>query len=353
MLKAVLESEERIMHFQVLGKLMGHLAQEKAWPGYACGLGKEEYEALEAVIQSQIHRNGWFTVKEIRRSLNAWSVELTSENLKAWTSKYPIDSQSPKKIGLIMAGNIPLVGFHDLLSTLLCGHIALVKTSSNDDQLIRSFIKVLIMQDERWNEMIHWQDGPMKGHVAVIATGSNNTSRYFEQYFANVPHIIRKNRTAVAILDGTETEEEMASLAEDIFAYFGLGCRNVTKLYLPMDFDLDRFFKAIFPYNRIAEHNKYANNYDYHKALYLLNEDDLLENGFLLLKEDRSLHSPVACMFFERYADEGTLRKELETVKEQIQCIVSKKDVPFGEAQKPGLTDYADGEDTMNFLCDL
>jgi hypothetical protein len=193
----------------------------------------------------------------------------------------------------------------------------------------------------------------MKGHQAVIATGSNNTSRYFEHYFSGVPHIIRKNRTSVAILEGTETEEQMKGLGEDVFAYYGLGCRNVTKLYVSEDYDLDHFFKAMFDFKEVMTLNKYLNNYDYHRSIYLLNGDDLLENGFLLIKEHESLHSPVACMFYERFSDKEALRKDLKAKADQIQCIVSKEDVPFGQAQYPSLTDYADGEDTMAFLTSL
>jgi hypothetical protein len=350
MIKAVIDLHDKIAHFHVMGKIMSALGASKAWPGYDCGLSKEEYENLEAIIHAQKHRNGWFTETEVRRSLAAWGLELKKEKLEGWVSSYDLPIERPRVVGLIMAGNIPLVGLHDMISVLLAGHSVLAKTSKDDSQLIKVFAQVLITMDERWKEWIHWVDGPMKGQEAIIATGSNNTSRYFEHYFSSVPHIIRKNRTSVAILDGTESEEEMKGLAEDIFAYFGLGCRNVTKLYLSKEFDLDIFFKSIFPYADIVQNNKYANNYDYHRSVYLLNGDDLLENGFLLLKEDSSLHSPVSCMFFERYEDRKSLDRHLEDLKNEIQCIVSKSDTPFGQAQQPRLADYADGEDTMKFL---
>lgn len=351
--KAAIDIKQKIAHFHQLGLIMGSLGLSEVWPGYDCGLSKSEYEALDGLILAQKHKNGWFTEGEVRRSLRAWAHELTKEKLSKWLSAYEVPVSKPKHVGVIMAGNIPLVGFHDMLSTLLAGHVLLAKPSKDDDQLIRAFAHVLVVMDERWKDWIHWFDGPLQGHEAVIATGSNNTSRYFEHYFSSVPHIIRKNRTSVTILDGTESEEDMNALAEDIFSYYGLGCRNVTKIYVAKDYDLDRFFKGIFSQAEVVNHNKYANNYDYHRSVYLLNGDELLENGFLLLKEDTSLHSPVACMFYERYEDKESLKKKLAGMKDEIQCIVSKEDIPFGQAQHPKLADYADGEDTMAFLASL
>lgn len=348
-----MDLEQRIDHFRLLGEVMGAIGEGRDWPGFDIGLNEEEYQDLVQLVKAQVHHNGWFTEGEVRRALKAWSAELKADKLKKWLSAYELKKSDKKSVGIVMAGNIPMVGFHDLLSTLMAGHKALVKTSKDDDQLVRSFFKVLTHFDGTWKDEVEWVEGPMKGHHAVIATGSNNTSRYFEHYFSGVPHIIRKNRTSVAILDGTETEEEMRGLGEDVFAYYGLGCRNVTKLYVNEDYDLDHFFKAMFDFKEVMTLNKYLNNYDYHRSIYLLNGDDLLENGFLLIKEHESLHSPVACMFYERFSDKEALRKDLEAKADQIQCIVSKEDVPFGRAQYPSLADYADGEDTMAFLSSL
>jgi hypothetical protein len=236
---------------------------------------------------------------------------------------------------------------------ILTGHIAFVKLSSDDHLLMPALLKILARFDESIEAQIVYATGLMKDMEAVIATGSNNTSRYFEQYFGHLPHIIRKSRSSIAILTGGESEEELKSLGRDVFAYFGLGCRNVSKVYLPAGFDMDRLFKALYDYNAIINHHKYANNYDYNKAVWLLNNEKLLDNGFLLLKEDASIASPTGSLYYEFYADENVLRKSLESHADEIQCIVSHSDIAFGGSQRPALWDYADGVDSVAFLLAL
>ena len=253
-----------------------------------------------------------------------------------------------------MAGNIPLVGFHDLLCVLITGNKALVKLSSNDQKLIPLLIDFLIDIEPSLKDKVIFTKEKLDHYDAVIATGSNNTARYFEYYFGKKPNIIRKNRNSVAVLSGKESQEELTALGEDIFRYFGLGCRSVSKIYLPKEYNIDTFFKAMFPYNSIINHHKYANNYDYNKAVYLMSEFKILDNGFLILKEEESFGSPIASLFYEYYEDVSTLKEKLKDNKENLQCIVSsgfvEDEISFGNTQKPMLNDYADGIDTIAFL---
>jgi hypothetical protein len=346
--------EYRIRAIDQWGRIFGALGTSSAWPGYESGVTAEEYEELNRMIETHVHHNGWFTENNIRRALFAWSEELTVIRMGQWLERYTLnDTASIKKVGVICAGNLPLVGLHDVLSVILSGHVAFVKLSTDDNLLMPALFKILIRLDESVENQLVFADGLMKDMEAVIATGSNNTSRYFEQYFGHLPHIIRKSRSSVAILNGNETEEELKSLGRDVFAYFGLGCRNVSKVFVPKGYQIDRIFKAFYDYNAIINHHKYANNYDYNKAVWLLNSEQLLDNGFLLLKEDSSLASPTGSLYFEYYEDEFELRKNLEERQAEIQCIVSNADIPFGGSQRPALWDYADGVDTLAFLQSL
>jgi hypothetical protein len=252
-----------------------------------------------------------------------------------------------------MAGNIPMVGFHDLLCVLVSGNKAVVKYSSDDDRLLPGVLSMLFLFAPELSGRVEVKPDRIGDVDAVIATGSNNSARYFEHYFGHLPRIIRKNRNAVAILTGDESEDELKGIGEDIFRYFGLGCRNVSKLYLHKDFDLDRFFGAVYDWHPIGDHSKYANNYDYHKALWLMDGADLVENGFLLLKEDKLLSSPVASLYYERFGDTEQLGYQLKALDQEIQCIVGHGHIPFGKAQQPRIADYADGVDTMKFLTEL
>ncbi|WP_437395543.1 acyl-CoA reductase [Flagellimonas lutimaris] len=313
---------------------------------------------LKQTVEQARHHNGWFTEDNILFSLQQWGDLLTEENLNEWLSNYNFNKEDePKTVGIVMAGNIPLVGFHDFLCVLLSGNKVLAKLSSNDKVLLPYLSKYLIQQEPSLANRIEFIDGKMENFDAVIATGSNNTSRYFEYYFGNKPNIIRKNRNSVAVLTGNEAEKELKALGEDIFRYYGLGCRNVSKIYVPKDYDFDALFKALYDYKDIIHQHKYANNYDYNKAVYLMSEFKILDNGFLVLKEDEALTSPISALFYSYYDDESSLREKLEELDEQIQCIVSSRtlenEVKFGETQKPSLKDYADGIDTMEFLLKL
>jgi len=283
--------------------------------------------------------------------LFAWGEELRSEKLMEWLSRYATtEGGTAKKVGIICAGNLPLVGLHDVLCVLLSGHIAYIKLSADDQLLMPALLKLLVRMDESLAEQLVYAEGRMNDMQAVIATGSNNTSRYFEQYFGHLPHIIRKSRTSVAILSGNESDEELNALGRDIFDYFGLGCRNVSKVYLPEGYDMNRLFNALYPYHEIVNHHKYANNYDYNKAVWLLNAEKLLDNGFILLKEDKSLASPTGSLYYEYYSSIAEIRASIASRADEIQCIVSHADIAFGCSQQPALWDYADGVDTLAFL---
>ena len=315
----------------------------------------ELFSSLEEKIALSQHKNGWFTRENILYSLQNWAQALSEENLKEWTSNYAIsESKSPKTVALILAGNIPLVGFHDFLSVLITGHKALVKLSSNDNILLPFVADILIHFQPEFEHFIQFEKEKLTDFDMVIATGSNNTARYFEHYFKNKPHIIRKNRNSAAILTGDETKEDLQALGEDIFRYFGLGCRSVSKVFVPKNYKFDSFFEAIYNYHPIIELAKYANNYDYNNAVYLMSEYILIDNGFLILKDDKSYSSPIASLFYESYDHINDIIYKLDQDKEQIQCIVASgvltNEIKFGTTQKPSLQDYADNMDTVDFL---
>lgn len=308
---------------------------------------------IDVIKLSQSH-NGWFTQDQVYHSIQSWAIALQEENLNKWLSKYDFSEVEPKTVGLILAGNIPLVGFHDFLSVLISGHNVLVKTSTNDQHLIKFLAKYLIAFSPEIENCITFTDGKLENFDAVIATGSNNTARYFEYYFKDKPNIIRKNRNSVAVLNGKETQEDLVNLGEDIFRYFGLGCRNVSKLFVPKDYNFDAFFKAIYEYKDVIFYEKYSNNYDYNKAVFLMSNFKLLDNEFLTLKEDTSYASPISSVFYERYENIEDIKKKLEKDAGQIQCVVSngviENSIPFGKTQQPELWDYADNVDTLLFL---
>ncbi len=321
---------------------------------------KINLERFKYVIQQASLNNEWFTQENILFSIKSIEENLREKNLVEWLEKYPglSDYKTCKNVAVIMAGNIPLVGFHDLLSILITGHKAIVKLSSKDDVLLKGIVKLLININSEFEDYIRFADERLKDFDAVIATGSNNSAQYFEYYFGKYPSIIRKNRNSVAVLTGEETEKELNLLADDIFQYFGLGCRNVSKIYIPDDLDLDRLFKAVYHYKEVINHNKYANNYTYNRSVYMMNKIHFFENGFLILKEDMGMSSPISVVFYERYKNLDTVKQRLNVDKEQIQCVVSNvKELPrqvnFGEAQKPRLWDYADNVDTVKFLLSL
>ena len=312
------------------------------------------FEKFTDLIHLSQSHNGWYTPKQVFFAIQSWAKALTQENLDQWLSEYNFSEVVPKNVALILAGNIPLVGFHDFLSVLITGHNVLVKTSSNDQHLLPFLANYLIAFEPEFKNKITFVEGKLENFDAVIATGSNNTARYFEYYFKDKPSIIRKNRNSVAVLNGTETTEQLTALGEDIFRYFGLGCRNVSKIFVPKGYSFVPFFEAIFKYQDVVHYEKYANNYDYNKAVFLMSNFKLLDNGFLTIKEDSSYASPISSVFYEFYDDIEQLKLKLQAENEQIQCIVSnnsiENSIEFGQTQRPELWDYADNINTITFL---
>lgn len=349
--------EEHTSNLVALGKFLGQFKIDdiEKHPDFS---GLEDLtEEMNNKIDASIHRNGWFTRENIIFSLQQWSEALQFENLKKWINRYDLSGAGGKNVGIVMAGNIPLVGFHDFICTIICGHKIQIKQSSSDELLLPLIARFLIERNSEYRKRIEFKQGNLENFDAVIATGSDNTARYFEYYFKGKPSIIRKNRNSIAILTGEESRDELEALSQDIFLYYGLGCRNVSKLYIPEGYDFDQFFKAMYSWNPIINENKYANNYDYNKAVYLMSEYKILDNGFLMLKEDESFGSPIATVFYETYENSESLKQVLESNAEKLQCIVKKdpqdNEVAFGKTQHPQLWDYADNVDTVEFLRQL
>jgi Acyl-CoA reductase (LuxC) len=336
-----------------LGKVLGAFALGSSWPGLALGLTAQEHAAFEAAIARAEEHNGWFTQANIRHALGNVSQMLSPSEMGPWLDAYALENAQAKKprgVGIVMAGNVPLVGFHDLLCTLLAGHIAQIKPSTQDLVLLSAVLDLLSVLAPGIEH--HWVlRNDRLGRVdALLATGSNNTARYFDHYFRDVPRLVRKGRVGVAVLDGTETDEELMALGEDVFRYFGLGCRNVAKLYLPKGYDPTRVYPAWLSWGHVADHHKWANNYTYNRALWLMDSAPFLDNNFLVLKEDAGMASPVGALYYEFYANPAEVLAALASHTENIQCVVGHGYTPFGHAQRPGPANYADNMDTLAFL---
>ena len=324
-------------------------------------LQDDSSDVFKTIVDEANHSNGWFTPENIKNALQALSKNLTEKKLNHWLKKYKSSIEQKKSsytVGVIMAGNLPLVGFHDFLSVLLSGNKFLGKLSSQDNKLLPALSKILIEFEPSFSERIIFEESFLKNFDAIIATGSTNSSRYFEYYFSKYPHIIRKSRNSVAVLTGNETPNDLKELGKDIFQYFGLGCRNVSKIFVPEGYDLTQLLDAFKSYKEIEYHYKYYNNYEYNKAVYLINNIKHLDNGFLLLKEQNEIASPVGVVYYEQYNKIEDAIQSIELHKENIQCVVTDKKifkhaVPFGCSQSPELHDYADGIDTMEFLLNI
>ncbi|MGH1383434.1 acyl-CoA reductase [Kordia sp.] len=348
---------ERINAFVNLGGFLSQFSTENPEPNFSINLNDPFFDGMKHQLKLAQENNGWFTQENLRFAIGNWAEALQEEKLVRWTEPYNFDEISQQKIAIIMAGNIPLVGFHDFLSVLISGHEVIVKQSSNDKHLLPYLAKYLEYAEPSFKGKITFTEEKLEDFDAVIATGSNNTARYFEYYFKDKPNIIRKNRNSVAILTGKETEEQLIALSDDIFTYFGLGCRSVSKLFVPKDYNFEAFFKAMYGKSDIMNSAKYANNYDYNKAVYLMSLFDILENGFVMIKEDPQYASPIATVFYEYYENLDALQEKLIADAENIQCIVAdinmENQITFGQTQHPELHEYADGVDTLTFLTNL
>jgi hypothetical protein len=358
-----LNIDQKILAFEKLGRYLAQFAFASFQEDKETMRMNERFaRKTEAVIENASFHNAWFTPEFIRLSFLGISTALRLENLKTWLSLYPEihirSEQGPRKIGIIMAGNIPLVGFHDFFCVIMSGNHCSIKLSSKDDLLFPHIADILTSLNKEFESIIHFQEGILKNPGAIIATGSNNSSRYFEYYFGKYPNLIRKNRNSVAILGRETSKDEMTRLADDIFSYFGMGCRNISKVFLPEGFDIPSLLKNLEHYSYLYNHNKYANNYDYHKAIHLVSSTPFFDTGFLVFKEDYSYSSPVGSLYYEFYSSENRIKEKIAADKNLLQCIVAPPGFlpegnDFGTTQTPMLWDYADNVDTMKFLLEL
>ncbi len=344
--------EERIHSFTELGVVLNELLNGELHHELSIAFG----ERFSADTQVAFHHNGWFDQTSVHTAISHLLPWLNQESLFAWTKSYRenFEPKESKTIGIIMAGNIPLVGFHDLLSVLISGNRVLAKTSSKDPLLPKLVLDILVAIEPKFSDYIELTAERFSSIDAVIATGSNNSMRYFEHYFGKYPHILRGNRNSIAILNGTESKEELQLLGEDILTFYGLGCRNVTNLFVPSGYDFSKFFEAIEPLNEVSQNKKYANNYEYNRTVWLLNsEEGLLDNNFLIIKPQQSIGSPIGTLFYHYYDSTKEINELLEREEKNIQCVVGKEYLPFGVAQQPDLKDYADKVNVLDFISSL
>ncbi|MCX6230527.1 MAG: acyl-CoA reductase [Bacteroidetes bacterium] len=332
-------------------KLSGYLSEYIANP--------EKDTALTAALhQASIH-NPWFCTENIHLSMKAIAKSIEKLSIEEWVKHYQlIEVNNPKTVAVIMAGNLPLVGFHDFFYVLISGNRILAKLSSDDKYLLPAIADILINIDAEFAQYIAFTDAKLENFDAVIATGSNNSARYFEYYFGKYPHIIRRNRNGLAVLSGNETDEELHALCRDISQYYGMGCRSVSKLFVPENYDFIPFLDILSTYNGNADLNKYYNNYEYYKSIYLINLLKFYDTGSVILKEEKGIASPISVVYYEFYNNIADLQQFLADNSENLQCVLSvhpeiKGSLPLGSSQCPSLNDYADGVDVMEFLLEL
>jgi hypothetical protein len=345
----VMNLADRIQSFEMLGDRLRRYDDQSADVGLV--------PLIEASRASSA-RNPWFTPEHVRTALKSLGQALKREDLDRWLSGYEkrMDRAcTPKTIGVVMAGNIPAVGFHDFMCVLISGHKLQAKLSSSDDRLLPAMAHILADSMPEWEDYITFTTGRLEKFDAIIATGNTNTSRYFEYYFGRYPHIIRKNRNSIAVLNGLESRQDLQNLADDILLFFGMGCRSVSKVYVPPGYDFLPLITTLGKYSHFINHNKFCNNYEYFKSIFLVNRVPFLDTGFLLLKEDTGTASRIAVLHYEYYDHPEELAGRIIREKESIQCVISTMPLPVktlrpGEAQNPALWDYADQVDTMEFL---
>ncbi|MBX3163149.1 MAG: acyl-CoA reductase [Bacteroidetes bacterium] len=309
------------------------------------------HQGFEALVKETQIYNNWFIPPFVNDAVKNIALFLNVDELTKFCA--PVKDVKQKTVAVICAGNIPMVGFHDVMCVLLCGHKALIKLSSDDNILIPFFLKLLVHYQPEFENQILFADGKLSNFNAIIATGSNNTATHLHYYFSKYPHIIRKSRTSVAVLSGKESKEDLKNLGSDILQYFGLGCRNVSKLLVPKNYDFAHFFEAIVDFGFVINNKKYGNNYDYHRAIYLLESLPFLDNNFLMIRESNDLHSPVGVLYYQFYENENEVKNYLSENKNHIQCVVGKDFIPFGNSQCPVISDFADNINTVDFLVHL
>lgn len=335
-----MQLENRIKSFVKLGHIIANIPSE-------------QFDELAIAAQNQ---NNWFIPENVRESFSGIAQYLDEEKIRKWLSKYAVETvdQMPMKIGVIAAGNIPMVGFHDVLSVLISGHSLMLKMSSDDSILMQFVIDRLFEIEPEFKDRIEVVER-LNNADAYIATGSDNSARYFKYYFKDKPNVIRANRSSAVVLSGNESVEDIQNLGRDIFQYYGLGCRNISKAFVPKGYDFKFLLDSLNDWEWIGDHHKYRNNYDYNKSIYLVNSEPHLDNGFLLIRESEEMVSPISVLYYQEYDDESQLQELLKSNESKIQCIVgsAESQIPFGQAQYPELWDYADGVDTIEFLVSL
>lgn len=327
---------DRIKSFETLGNRLKNLSDEE----------------LNELCLGALNENAWFIEGNIKLAIEGIVLFLNQSVMEQWLSVYDLNELEPKKIGIIAAGNIPLVGFHDVMCVLLSGHHLMIKMSSKDGVLMRYVLDQLFEIQPEFKSRITFVER-LNEADAFIATGSDNSARYFEYYFKNKPNVIRKNRTSVTVLTGQETVEDFENLGKDIFQYYGLGCRNVSKAFVPKGYSFKPLLDNLQSFEPVIHHHKYRNNYDYNKSIYLVNREPFLDTEYLLVRESEELVSPISVLYYQEYENEKELESLLNENADKIQCIVGANYIPFGQAQKPAISDYADGVDTMAFLTGL
>jgi acyl-CoA reductase LuxC len=341
--------EKEASAFWKLKDFLSDFLQERKNPLY-----QNKYTELDNLVEQCYLYNGWFTKENVLKALQGIVLLLEENKLKEFCKQIN-KAKNHKIVAVIMAGNIPAVGFHDFMCVLLSGNKILIKPSSDDKFLITFFADFLKEVESLFNDRIDFAEGKLQNFDAVIATGSNNSSLYFERYFGKYPHIIRKNRSSVAILSGKESRGELTLLGNDVFDYYGLGCRNVSKLFVPKGYKFDIFYESVFGFSEVLMNKKYANNHEYNRAIYLLNREKFLDNNFLIIRESNSLHSPIGVLFYEEYESVDKVSERIKEQEEELQCIVSSLPLPFntisfGETQSPFIHDFSDNINTLDFL---
>lgn len=350
---------QRILAFVKLGEIFKKASEEHFKEDEKYDYS-EQVEKIRRLIETSVNSNQWFIEPFVRHSIRQIGESLSLKNIQNWLSLYDtkeLENIESKRIAIIMAGNIPLVGFHDLLTVLISGNDAIIKESTKDP-LMQKIIEIFISIEPEFAKKVRFEESILADFDAVIATGSNNTKRYFEYYFSKYPSIIRGHRNSVAVLTGNESEMDLKKLADDIFLYFGLGCRNVSKLYIPIGFPISRLMEAFEVYRPILEnHSKYFNNYEYNKSIYLVNRQSFFDSGFVMLKKDENMVSPISVIYFEEYTSVDSVRAIIHDLSSQIQCVVSQNPdiskIKLGFAQSPYLDDYADGVDVLKFCIEI
>lgn len=345
--------DELLTWRQISKLLRTHADGQQKITDYSLGVTEKEFFEFEEIIHRSIQKNGWFTEENVRFSLLQISKWIEEPIFQTYFRKYYDSSNGSRNIAVIMAGNIPLVGFHDFICVLMSGYRVICKMSHEDDLLLKGVYNYIHLMNPMMAQRIRFSDRKLDEFHGIIATGNESSNESFRRYFGNKRHIFRGHRTSIAILNGKESDDDLNKLGDDIFHYFGKGCRNVTHICLPINFDIQRIFKSILPYKDVILNKKYGNNYDYNKAVYLMNNIPILDNNFVLLKEDTSLFSPLSVIHYHYYKNSTDINEFILLNKDKIQCVVGKEYTPFGSAQSPAFNDFADDKNTLEWLSEI